>query len=104
MLAYKPWMPFVAVGLALLLLAGATGAIPAIIGGAGALLVGAVVAILKRNDKYDLNMLQVVHDREEARNIELDEPQEYDSFLCMGCDQVYDIRLGRCPRCGKGCG
>lgn len=97
-------MPFVGFGLGLLLLAGATGAVPAIIGGTGSLLVGVVVAILNRKDKYDLDTLKEVHDREEVRNLEVEEPPEYDSFMCRGCGEVYDIRIRSCPRCGRGCG
>jgi hypothetical protein len=97
-------MPFVAVGLGLLLLAGATGAVPAMIGGTGALLVAIVVALLNRKDKYDLGTLREVHDREEVRELLIDEPAEYDSFLCQGCGAVYDVRIRTCPRCGRGCG
>ncbi len=62
----------------------------------GALLTG--VKLMK--SKYDLNTLRDFHEREELKNIELEEPGEYDSVHCMNCGEVFNIRMPLCPRCG----
>jgi hypothetical protein len=70
----------------------------------GVCLLAAILAVpgmikAKRESKYDLGALLKVHEREELRQIELEEPLEYDSVHCMGCGETYNARLGVCPKC-----
>ena len=75
----------------------------AVAGGLSAL--GAVLAIpgfikSRRDSRYDLSDLRQIHEREELRAIDLDEPMEYDSVHCLNCGEVYTARQAICPRCG----
>jgi hypothetical protein len=100
----RPWVPFVAAGLALLMFAGAVGssaALPAVFVAGFAFLVAAIIAFNNRRDKYDLGVLRQVHDRELVEEIELPEPSDYDSVHCLHCGTVYTNDLQVCPNCGQ---
>ncbi len=62
----------------------------------------AVPGLLKerRSSRYDLKSLARLQEREELRQIEFEEPAEYDSVHCIHCGTVYSDRLRICPNCG----
>jgi hypothetical protein len=65
------------------------------------LVITAGVAYAGRKGKYDLGNLQRVHEQEELRAIELNEPQAYDSVICPNCGQQYSTDFPTCPTCAR---
>lgn len=58
--------------------------------------------IQKRSrSKYDLGLLREVHEKEEVRNLEVEEDHDYGTVVCLACQTVYDRRLPACPNCGR---
>jgi hypothetical protein len=104
-MSQRPWVPFVAAGLALLLFGAAIGATPAAMPafavGGFAFAVALVVALKDRKDKYDLGMLRTLHERELVDSIEIPEPEEYDAVVCIHCGTAYSARFPTCPNCGQ---
>ncbi len=98
------WVAFIAIGLAILLFGGASGGalfLPAVFFAFCLFMLALGVWLHDRKDKYDLNVLQDVHERRIARELEIEEPAEYDSVHCLCCGNVYTIDLPACPECGR---
>ena len=56
----------------------------------------------KPDKELDLRALTEFDEREELRRIREEiAPAEEDQVLCMSCGEVYEARLGVCPRCGR---
>ena len=72
---------------------------------AGLCIVGAVIVRIRmfgpRLDPYDIRTLKKIHEKEELRRLEEEGVgvMEFDSFVCMGCGEVYNLRMPICPRC-----
>jgi hypothetical protein len=103
----RSWFPYAALALAFAMGATAFSTAPFVqnllllLSALCGVAVGAHVLAGKRSARYDLGVLREVHEREEALEIELDEPQEFDSVHCLHCDTVYSSRLPACPQCGR---
>jgi hypothetical protein len=70
--------------------------------GAGVAIVWAIATVVaQRPSRYDLKALARVHELEEMRAIELEEPEEYDSVVCLCCSQTYSTDFRICPYCGS---
>jgi hypothetical protein len=50
--------------------------------------------------RYDIRDLIEMQDREELKQIELNEDLDFDSVHCLNCGEVYSIRMPICPKCG----
>ncbi len=100
------WIPFIAIGIALLLFGGASGGTFVLTGAFFCFcffMVGLGVWLHDRKGKDDLGVLQEVHEKQIVREIEIDEPNEYDSVHCLGCGETYAPEFRACPRCGRSC-
>jgi len=66
-------------------------------------LVAAVVGYQDRPkvDPYSFEALERIHEQEELRNLEVEEPEEYDGVMCNCCHTVYSPRFPTCPECAK---
>ena len=98
------WLPFVAIGLALLIFGSASGGTFSMIGVFFCFyffMIALGVWLHDRKDRYDLGVLQEVHDKQIASEIEIDEPVEYSSVHCLCCGNVYGSHLPACPECGR---
>lgn len=106
-MASRSWFPFIALSLAFAIAAGAFSTSPpirtllALAAGASLLRAISLATSERRASKYDLGALKDFHEREEARQIELDEPEEFDSVHCFHCGTVYSNQLPACPHCGR---
>ncbi len=54
----------------------------------------------RRHSKYDLGVLQRIHEKAELDAIDVPQPEEFDSVRCRSCGTVYRMTLPACPRCG----
>jgi hypothetical protein len=98
----RPWVFPLAVGLALVMVAGAVP--PAltmffVFASGLAFVFAGFVALRNRADPYDLARLRDLHEREVVRDIEIVEPEEFDSIQCVRCGAVYSNKLPVCPQC-----
>jgi hypothetical protein len=61
----------------------------------------AVVALFaSRADKYDLNALRELDEKEATRNVDVPDPSG-DLVYCVSCGAAYPECLLRCPSCGS---
>jgi hypothetical protein len=63
-------------------------------------IVGCFLSFFKREARtYDLVTLREIHEREMVKNIEVEEPAEFDSVHCLNCGEIYNMRMPLCPVC-----
>lgn len=80
-------------------------AIPLFIAGTGCcvycLMFFGFIRLKRELDPYDLRKLRELHDKTEARSLEVPDVHEAVGVLCPHCMELYDARLPVCPRCGR---
>lgn len=104
MLSKTTWIAPTALTIVFALLFGGTGMslFAALAGIALVVTFAAIWHDFRPRSKYDLSLLQDIHDREELANLD---PSvgvlEYDDYLCPYCRTLYSTEYRNCPSCGR---
>jgi rubrerythrin len=103
----KPWIPGIAVavaaGMLLPFVVGHPTLRTAVLVVCGLGLIGATGGLLnrRRRDRYDLDALREIHEREAIRALLDNEPTpDSDTVVCRNCGTCYAANIGVCPECG----
>lgn len=99
----RSWFRWIAIGLVATILGGVSPVARPVFFIAAALCftAGAVRYVLALpHDRYDLDSLRRIHEKEELRKLSVEEVDDYERVLCARCGTEYRAELPACPRCG----